>query len=69
MGRRITSSNRSGAFNGGDGITSMHHNSAGTRISPTEIWESRNPWLVNKIELAKDSCGAGKISRWIRIKS
>ena len=49
-----------GAFNGGDGITSMHHNSAGTRISPTEIWESRNPWLVNKIELAKDSCGAGK---------
>ena len=49
-----------GAFNGGDGISSMHHNSAGTRISPTEIWESRNPWLVNKIELAKDSCGAGK---------
>ena len=49
-----------GAFNGGDGITSMHHNSAGTRISPTEIWESRNPWLVKKIELAKDSCGAGK---------
>ena len=49
-----------GDFNGGDGITSMHHNSAGTRISPTEIWESRNPWLVNKIELAKDSCGAGK---------
>ena len=49
-----------GAFNGGDGITSMHHNSAGTRISPTEIWESRNPWLVKKIELAKDSSGAGK---------
>ena len=49
-----------GGFYGGDGITSMHHNSAGTRISPTEIWESRNPWLVNKIELAKDSCGAGK---------
>ena len=38
----------------------MHHNSAGTRISPTEIWESKNPWLINKIELAKDSCGAGE---------
>ena len=49
-----------GAFNGGDGITSMHHNSAGTRISPTEIWESRNPWLVKRIEFAQDSCGAGK---------
>ena len=49
-----------GGFYGGDGITSMHHNSAGTRISPTEIWESRNPWLVKKIELAQDSCGAGE---------
>ena len=49
-----------GGFSGGDGVTSMHHNSAGTRISPTEIWESRNPWLIKKIELAKDSCGAGE---------
>ena len=49
-----------GGFFGGDGVTSMHHNSAGTRISPTEIWESRNPWLIKKIELAKDSCGAGE---------
>tara|TARA_Y100001934_G_C12095613_1_gene651341 strand:+ start:121 stop:816 length:696 start_codon:yes stop_codon:yes gene_type:complete len=49
-----------GGFSGGDGVTSMHHNSAGTRISPTEIWESRNPWLIKKIELAKDSCGAGQ---------
>ena len=47
-------------FYNGDGVTSMHHNSAGTRISPTEIWESKNPWLINKIELAKDSCGAGE---------
>ena len=49
-----------GGFYNGDGVTSMHHNSAGTRISPTEIWESKNPWLINKIELAKDSCGAGE---------
>jgi N-methylhydantoinase B len=49
-----------GGFYKGDGVTSMHHNSAGTRISPTEIWESRNPWLIRKIELAKDSCGAGE---------
>lgn len=49
-----------GGFFCGDGVTSMHHNSAGTRMSPTEIWESRNPWLINKIELAKDSCGPGE---------
>ena len=49
-----------GGFYNADGVTSMHHNSAGTRISPTEIWESKNPWLINKIELAKDSCGAGE---------
>ena len=49
-----------GGFYNGDGVTSKHHNSAGTRISPTEIWESKNPWLINKIELAKDSCGAGE---------
>ena len=49
-----------GGFYNGDGITSMHHNSAGTRISPTEIWESKNPWLINKIEFAQDSCGAGE---------
>ncbi len=49
-----------GGFYNGDGVTSMHHNSAGTRISPTEIWESKNPWLINKIELAQDSCGAGE---------
>ena len=49
-----------GGFYNGDGVTSMHRNSAGTRISPTEIWESKNPWLINKIELAKDSCGAGE---------
>ena len=49
-----------GGFFCGDGVTSMHHNSAGTRMSPTEIWESRNPWLIKKIELAKDSCGAGE---------
>ena len=49
-----------GGFYNGDGVTSMHHNSAGTRMSPLEIWESRNPWLIKKIELAKDSCGAGE---------
>lgn len=49
-----------GGFSTGDGITTMHHNSAGTRMSPSEIWESKNPWLIKKIELVKDSCGAGK---------
>ncbi|PPR47732.1 MAG: Acetophenone carboxylase delta subunit [Alphaproteobacteria bacterium MarineAlpha5_Bin9] len=49
-----------GGFFKGDGVTAMHHNSAGTRFSPIEIMESRNPWLVKKIELAQDSCGAGE---------
>ena len=40
-----------GGFSTGDGITTMHHNSAGTRMSPSEIWESKNPWLIKKIEL------------------
>ena len=40
-----------GGFYNGDGVTSMHHNSAGTRISPTEIWESRNPWLLSLIHI------------------
>ena len=33
---------------------------AATRFSPTEVWESKNPWLLEKVELATDSCGPGK---------
>jgi N-methylhydantoinase B len=37
----------------------MHVAESATRIAPTEIWESRNPWLIERIELAADSGGAG----------
>jgi N-methylhydantoinase B len=49
-----------GASNFGDGATCMHHGLAATRFSPVEIWEHKNPWLVNRVELIQDSCGAGK---------
>ncbi len=45
----------------GDGASSLiHHGEASTRFSPTEVWESKNPWLLEKVELRQDSCGAGK---------
>ncbi|MCY4087787.1 MAG: hydantoinase B/oxoprolinase family protein [Actinomycetia bacterium] len=50
-----------GAHAHGDGASSLiHHAEAATRFSPTEVWEARNPWLLEKIELAPDSCGPGK---------
>jgi N-methylhydantoinase B len=50
-----------GASVHGDGANSLiHHAEAATRFSPTEVWESRNPWLIEKIELAPDSGGAGR---------
>jgi N-methylhydantoinase B len=49
-----------GAHVGGDGANSlMAHGEAATRFSPTEVWESKNPWLLEKVELAQDSCGPG----------
>lgn len=43
----------------GDGGTMMHISEAATRFPPTEVWESRYPVLMEKVELAPDSCGAG----------
>ena len=43
----------------GDGGTMMHVAEAATRIPPTEVWESRNPVLMERVELSQDSCGAG----------
>jgi N-methylhydantoinase B len=37
----------------------MHHGEASCRFPPVEIWESRNPWLLERVELAADSGGAG----------
>jgi N-methylhydantoinase B len=50
-----------GASVHGDGANSLlHHAEAATRFSPTEVWESKNPWLLEKVELAPDSCGPGR---------
>ena len=50
-----------GAHARGDGANAvMHVSESATRIAPTEVWESRNPWLVERVELAADSGGAGE---------
>lgn len=49
-----------GAWKGGDGGTMLHIAESATRFSPVEVWESRNPWVVEKMELAEDSCGPGE---------
>lgn len=38
----------------------MHHGEAGTRITPVEVWEAKNPWMFEKFELRVDSGGPGK---------
>jgi N-methylhydantoinase B len=50
-----------GAHTGGDGANAvMHVSESATRIAPAEVWESRNPWLVERAEFAADSGGAGE---------
>ncbi len=49
-----------GGHRNGDGSTCLHVSESATRFSPAEVWESRNPWVMEKIELATDSCGAGE---------
>lgn len=49
-----------GAWNGGDGGTMLHIAESATRFTPVEIWEARNPWLIEKLALAQDSAGPGE---------
>ncbi len=50
-----------GASSRGDGGNAMLHLiEAATRFSPAEVWEHRNPWLIERWELAADSGGAGR---------
>jgi N-methylhydantoinase B len=50
-----------GASVHGDGASSlMHVSEASTRCTPIEVWEAKNPWLLERVELAQDSCGAGR---------
>jgi N-methylhydantoinase B len=38
----------------------MHLSESCTRTSPMEVWEAKNPWVVEKMQLAPDSGGAGR---------
>ncbi|GGE12530.1 5-oxoprolinase [Aureimonas endophytica] len=49
-----------GAWNGGDGGTMLHISESATRFTPIEVWEARNPFLVERLALAEDSVGPGK---------
>lgn len=50
-----------GGHRGGDGANAlMHLAEACTRTAPVEVWEASNPWLVERLELSPDSCGAGE---------
>jgi len=50
-----------GAHAHGDGANAlMHVAESATRIAPTEVWESRNPWLVEQSEIAADTGGMGR---------
>jgi N-methylhydantoinase B len=50
-----------GASVHGDGASSlMHVSEAATRLTSAEVWEAKNPWLLQRAELAQDSCGAGR---------
>jgi N-methylhydantoinase B len=50
-----------GASRHGDGASTMiFHSESATRFTPAEIWEARNPWLIEQCALAENSGGAGK---------
>ena len=46
---------------GGDGAERlMHVGEAATRFTPVEVWETKNPWLFERVELRADSGGPGR---------
>lgn len=50
-----------GAHRGGDGAHAlMHISEAAARLTPTEVAETKNPWLLERVEFATDSGGAGE---------
>jgi N-methylhydantoinase B len=50
-----------GGHVGGDGASSVIHTSeAASRFTPVEVWEQKNPWRLERVELATDSGGAGR---------
>jgi N-methylhydantoinase B len=50
-----------GASIHGDGQSArLHHIEAATRFAPLEVWEAKNPWIMDHCELAPDSAGPGR---------
>jgi N-methylhydantoinase B len=50
-----------GASIHGDGQSArLHHIEAATRFTPLEVWEARNPWMMESCELVPDSGGPGR---------
>ncbi len=49
-----------GAWNGGDGGIMLHIAESATRFTPAEVWEHRNPWIIEQLAMAPDSVGPGK---------
>jgi N-methylhydantoinase B len=50
-----------GAHAGGDGANSLLHIAeSATRFAPVEVWETKNPWLMEQVELIPDSGGPGR---------
>jgi N-methylhydantoinase B len=50
-----------GASSRGDGQNAMMYLSeTATRLTPMEVWEVRNPWLIEQCALAADSGGGGE---------
>jgi N-methylhydantoinase B len=50
-----------GAHARGDGSSGlMHISEAATRVTSAEVAEAKNPWLMDRVELAQDSAGAGR---------
>lgn len=49
-----------GAWDGGDGGIMLHIAESATRFTPAEVWEHRNPWIIEQLALAPDSVGPGK---------
>lgn len=49
-----------GAWKGGDGGIMLHIAESATRFTPVEVWEQRNPWLIDQLAMAQDSAGPGQ---------
>jgi N-methylhydantoinase B len=50
-----------GAHIGGDGQSAiMHISESATHVASVEVAEAKNPWLMERVELAQDSCGPGQ---------